>query len=70
MAATLPQSEHMAWHPNGTMFMGKEHKLYKWTLNKDDQWILMADLSHYNLNGITRIAVSPLGDKLAVVVAQ
>lgn len=69
IAETLPNTEDMAWTPDGTMIMGKEGKLYSRKMN-DKSWTSLTDLSQFDLTGITRVAVSPNGKKLAVVVNQ
>jgi Tol biopolymer transport system component len=65
----LPQSQDMAWMPNGTIVMGSADKLYKFKPDTDKNWILIASLKQYNLTGITRIAVSPKNDKIVLVVS-
>ncbi len=70
IADALEGSQDMAWTPDGTMIMGKENKLYKLKPGVDKKWVQFASLKEYGLNGITRIAVSPLGDKMAIVVNE
>lgn len=66
----LEGSQDMAWMPNGTILMGKANKLYKLVPNVDKNWVEIATLEDFNLNGITRLAVSPLGNKIALVVNE
>lgn len=66
----LEGSQDMAWMPNGTILMGKANKLYKLVPNVDKNWVEIASLEDFNLNGITRLAVSPLGNKIALVVNE
>jgi hypothetical protein len=64
---TLPGKEYFCWTPQGALLMAKDAKLYKWDAKKDSQWQEIADLSAFGLKDITRLAVSPKGDKLALV---
>jgi hypothetical protein len=64
---TLPGKEFYCWTPEGLLLMGKEAKLYRWDAKRDSQWQEVADLSRFGLKEITRLAVSPKGDKLALV---
>ena len=59
--------EDYAWTPQGILLMGKEAKLYQYDLKKDAAWKEIADFSNAGLKNITRLAVSPKGDRLAVV---
>lgn len=69
IAETLPNAEDMAWTPGGTMIMGKDSKLYFRKMN-GKAWDSLTDLAQFDLTGITRVAVSPNGKRLAVVVNQ
>ncbi|PID70985.1 MAG: hypothetical protein CR985_02120 [Flavobacteriales bacterium] len=66
----LKDVQDFAWLPDGTMIMGKDSNLYKFVPGKDKKWIKFANLAEYSLKGITRIAASPLGTKLAIVVNE
>ncbi len=70
IADAIADSQDMAWMPNGTMIMGKDDKLYKLKPDEDKEWIEIATLKEFELNGITRLAVSPLGNKIAIVVDE
>ena len=67
---TLDQVEDLAWTPDGTILMGKDATLYAYHPKKDTTWKPIASLSSYFITGITRLAVSPSGSKLAVVVKE
>ncbi len=70
IADALKDSQDMAWTPDGTMIMGKENKLYKLKPGIDKEWVEFASLEAFELSGITRLAISPLGDKIAIVVDE
>jgi hypothetical protein len=63
-------SEDFAWTPSGIMFMGGGDILYKYDPNYDQDWVAMADLNDFGLNDITRLTVSPKGDKVVIVVVE
>ncbi len=67
---TLPQSEDMCWDIEGVAIMGKDELLYKFDPEKDTDWVLIASLEKFDLKGITRLAISPDGSKIAIVVSE
>lgn len=67
LVKTLPNSEDYAWTPQGILLMGKEAKLYQYDLKKDADWKEIADFSNAGLKSITRLAINPKGDRLALV---
>jgi len=66
----LKDSQDMVWTPDGAIIMGKEDKLFKLKPGVDKEWIEFASLKPFSLNGITRLAISPLGTKIAIVVDE
>lgn len=64
----LNKSQDMAWTPDGAIIMGSTNNLYKFKPGLDKNWVLFASLKPYNIKGITRIAISPKGNKIAIVV--
>ncbi|MCI0486162.1 MAG: hypothetical protein L0229_06130 [Blastocatellia bacterium] len=67
---TLPGSEYYVWTPEGVLLMGKDSKLFGWDSRKGGEWQELADLSKYGIKDITRLAVSPRGDRIALVAAR
>lgn len=64
----LPQGvEDYAWLPNGTMVCGQDSRLLWWSGKAGEEWRQIADLTSANVQGITRLAVSPRGDRIALV---
>jgi len=59
----------LAWTPDGVLLMAEKDVLYKWTRTAAS-WTRVADLAALGMHGVTRIAVSPKGDRLAVVAAS
>lgn len=66
LVRTLEGSEDYAWTPSGTAVMGSGSILYQWRPG-EGTWTQLADLAAQGIEGITRIAVSPAGDRIAVV---
>jgi WD40 repeat protein len=67
IVATLDGSEDYAWTPGGVLVMGQGSKLFSYQPGKDATWRFVADLANAGVRQITRLAVSPRGDRLALV---
>lgn len=63
---TFPGVEDYAWTPSGVLLMANGSKLLA-RKKSDFAWVELADFSNAGLKNITRIAVSPKGDRIAVV---
>jgi dipeptidyl aminopeptidase/acylaminoacyl peptidase len=66
IAQTLLDVEDYAWTPGGALLMGQGSVLYRWNAEVEEWWEV-ADLEAAGVRGITRLAVSPRGDRLALV---
>ena len=69
LVRTLPGVDQYAWTPNGVLLMAKGTKLYEWRAGSTE-FREVADFSTQGLTNITRLAVSPRGDRLALVAAD
>ena len=58
----------LAWTPDGVLLMAEKDVLYSWKRD-DAAWKRVADLAALAMHGVTRIAVSPKGDRIAFVAA-
>ena len=65
MTRTLPGREDYAWTPDGEILMGDGPRLFSWS--EDSDWTEIADFSDLGVEGITRLAVSPDGVRIAIV---
>jgi hypothetical protein len=68
LIATLTGSEDYAWLPDGRLLMGKDSKLFAVVPLSGQKWSQVEDFAVPGLQGISRIAVSPKGDRVAMVV--
>ena len=60
----------MAWTPDGrTILMSSGTKIFSWTRGASS-WTEVFDAAPHNLGAVSRIAVSPKGDAIAIVVAE
>ena len=66
LTKTLENREDYAWASDGSVWMGDDSRLYRWRPGSEG-WDLIADLDSEGIYGITRLAFSPSGDRLAVV---
>jgi dipeptidyl aminopeptidase/acylaminoacyl peptidase len=66
---TFPGVEDYAWTPAGVLLMANGAKLFA-RRRSDFAWVELADFSNAGLKNITRIAVSPKGDRIAIVARQ
>jgi len=55
-----------AWTPDGMLVMAEKDILYGWRRGQAG-WSRLADLAPLGLHGVTRIAISPKGDRIAFV---
>lgn len=66
-AVTGAKEADTAWMPDGMVLMAFKDTLYGWKLGQRD-WLNLADLGALGLHNVTRLAVSPRGDRIALVV--
>jgi dipeptidyl aminopeptidase/acylaminoacyl peptidase len=55
-----------AWSPDGMLVMAEKDVLYGWRRGQAE-WSRVADLAALGLHGVSRIAISPKGDRIAFV---
>lgn len=63
---TFQGVEDYAWTPSGLLLMARDSKLF-FREKSDWAWVEIGNFSNAGLRNITRIAVSPKGDRIAVV---
>ena len=57
---------YLAWSPDGTLFMAHAGSLHAWQPGASS-WEPVADLAALGLRGVTRLAISSSGDRIAIV---
>ena len=67
LTPVIGNARHYGWTPDGAIVMCDGTKLHRWTPDAKDGWESVADLADHNMQGVTRVAVSPNGKYLAVV---
>jgi ketosteroid isomerase-like protein len=65
----FPTSGSHVWTSRGTLLMASGHTIYEWSPAKPDDWHIAATFDDPELQGLTRIAISPRGDRIALVSA-
>lgn len=63
-------SEDMIWTNNGSIIMGLGNKIFKYNPKSNENWVEISIISDLPVNDITRLAISPNGKKIAIVVAE
>ncbi|MFK7933383.1 MAG: hypothetical protein AB8G22_07725 [Saprospiraceae bacterium] len=63
---TLPGAEDFIVLNDGSILMGKGSKIFKYHPSYDKNWIEVVDLRYYNINNISRMAISA-DNKIAIV---
>jgi hypothetical protein len=59
----------VAWMPDGSLLVAHGGSLHAWKRGQTE-WRLVADLGALGLKDVSRLAVSPRGDRIAMVAAQ
>ena len=67
LAPLLRGNEFYAWTPEGALLMGQGSELFRFLPGTSSEWELVADLSPLGIDGLSRVAVSPEGERVAVV---
>ncbi len=63
-------SEDMVWSNQGAVLMGLGDKIFKYQPKVDKNWVEIKISSDLPVDNITRMAVSPDGKKIAIVVSE
>ncbi|WP_299224555.1 nuclear transport factor 2 family protein [uncultured Psychroserpens sp.] len=66
IANTIEGIEDICWLNSKTILSGKDHQLYKLTLQKDNNWKQIADLSKNGITKITRLVANNKANKLLI----
>jgi uncharacterized protein (TIGR02246 family) len=66
-AVPFATSGNHVWTSRGTLLMASGRTIYEWNPAHPDDWRKAAELDNPELQGLTRIALSPRGDRIALV---
>lgn len=67
LTRVVERSDFCAWTSDGILLMAAGTKLYQWNPRRSDTWEEVADFAAAGLQNITRLAVSPKGNRIALV---
>jgi hypothetical protein len=63
----FPTGGHHVWTPRKTIFIASGPEIHEWDPRKPGQWPVVQRFDQPDLQGITRIAISPRFDRIALV---
>lgn len=67
LVKTPPGADFFAWTRDGIVLTASGTTLYQWDSRRGAAWEQVTDLAAAGLGNVTRLAVSPTGDRLAIV---
>ena len=67
LVRALTDADYFAWAARGILIAAQGAKLYQWNPRRGREWEEIADWSAAGLTNASRLAVSPKGDRLAIV---
>jgi hypothetical protein len=75
LVRTLPRVEDYAWAPDGSILMARGNRLYRWKpsgagTGAATEWMEIAAFTDRAMQRLSRIAISPRGDWVALVAAE
>jgi hypothetical protein len=75
LVRTLPRVEDYAWAPDGSILMAQGNRLFRWkparrSTGAASEWTEIATFSDPAMQRLSRLAVSPRGDWIALVAAE
>jgi hypothetical protein len=67
LVRALDDADYFTWTTRDILIAAQGTKLYQWNPRRGRDWEEVADFSAAGLTSVTRLAVSPGGDRLAIV---
>ena len=67
LVRAMDGADFFTWTPGGIVLMARGTTLYQWNPRRGAVWEAVADFAAAGLTNVTRLAVSPSGDRLALV---
>lgn len=60
-------ADFFVWTPSGIVLTASGTTLYQWDPRRGGEWEMVTDFAAAGLSSVTRLALSPRGDRLAIV---
>ena len=75
LVQTLPRAEDYAWTPDGSILMAQANRLFRWkafpgSTGAATEWKEIAAFSDPAMQRLSRLAISPRGDWIAIVAGE
>ena len=67
ITTTLNNNEDICWFKDGSILTSHKNNFYIFNSKLSNDWILLCSLEEYGITNISRIAINPDNDKLALV---
>jgi hypothetical protein len=67
LVRALDDADYFTWATGSIVIAARGTRLYQWNPRRSADWEEVADFSAGGLTNVTRLAVSPRGDRLAIV---
>jgi WD40 repeat protein len=67
LVRALEGADYFAWTPGGILLAARQTKLYQWDPRRGGEWEEVRDFAADGLTNLSRLAVSPRGDRIAIV---
>jgi hypothetical protein len=67
LVRALEGADFFAWTPGGVLLTARQTKLYQWDPRRGPEWEEVHDFAAEGLTNLSRLAVSPRGDRIAIV---
>jgi dipeptidyl aminopeptidase/acylaminoacyl peptidase len=67
LVQTPPGADFFAWTPSGIVLTASGTTLYQWDPLRGGPWEVVVDFAPAGLSSVTRLAVSPKGNRIAIV---
>lgn len=63
----FPTGGHHVWTPRGTIFIASGPSIHEWDPRRPSEWPVVHRFDSPDLQGITRVALNPAADRIALV---
>jgi hypothetical protein len=67
LVRALEGADFFGWTPGGILLAARQTKLYQWDPRRGGEWEEVRDFAADGLTNLSRLSVSPRGDRIAIV---